>query len=57
MIGRKVYLFFLLSLDNYNQPDGNVEKVWLTKPEFLELRKQGAWIFEDYGIALRAAQR
>lgn len=53
----RLYLYFKLSLDSYNQPDGNVEKVWLTKQGFLELRNKGAWIFEDYGMALRAAQK
>ena len=57
MGGRRLYPYFKLSLDNYSQPDGNVEKVWLTKLGFLELRNKGAWVFEDYGMALRAAQR
>lgn len=47
--------YYILPLDSYNQPDGNVEKIELTEEEFKKMKETYGYIFEDYYTALRRA--
>ena len=43
--------YYLLPTDNYGQPDGTIEEIELTKKEYEEQKKQGAYIYDDYVVA------
>lgn len=47
--------YYLLETDSYGQPSGMITIVNLTKEEYEEMRKQGHYIYKDYGIALERA--
>ena len=44
-------LYYVLSLDNYGQPDGNILEVYLTEEE----AEKTDYCFEDYASALYRA--
>jgi len=48
--------YYFLPLDSFNQPNGTVREVELTEEEFLNAKKRGIYIYDDYGTALRRAQ-
>ena len=52
----KMKTYYLLRLDNYNQPDGLISEVVLTKEEYQKLKKEYIYIYEDYSQALQRAQ-
>lgn len=47
--------YYLLPLDNYNQPDGSIREVQLTKEEFKQAKVNGHYIYEDYIAAVSRA--
>lgn len=47
--------YYYLPLDNYNQPDGTVQKVELTEEEFKQAKENGHYIYNNYSTALRRA--
>ena len=52
----KTKVYYQLALDNYNQPNGLVSEVLLTKDEYQKLKKEYIYIYENYIQALQRAQ-
>ena len=52
----KTKVYYQLALDNYNQPNGLVSEVVLTKEEYQKLKREYIYIYEDYSQALQRAQ-
>ena len=48
--------YYYLPLDGYNQPDGNVNEILLTKEEYQEAKKNYVYIYERYFDACNRAQ-
>jgi hypothetical protein len=48
--------YYILPLDSYNQPDGNIREIQLTKSEYETLRSKGQYIYESYYQAVMRAQ-
>lgn len=47
--------YYYLPLDNYNQPNGLVEKVELTEEEFKQAKANGHYIYGNYQQAMYRA--
>ena len=47
--------YYILELDNYNQPSGIIEMVALTEKEYENIKKTKGYIFEEYDQALERA--
>ena len=47
--------YYILQLDNYNQPNGIIESVTLTKEEYENIKKTKGYIFKEYDQALERA--
>jgi hypothetical protein len=48
--------YYILPLDNYRQPRGNIEEIYLTKNEKEQMEKENPYIFKKYASALLRAQ-
>jgi len=48
--------YYILPLDSYNQPNGNINEIFLTKEEFEELEGKGYYIYKNYASAAWRAQ-
>lgn len=47
--------YYLLSLDSFGQPDGNIEEIKLTLEEYKEMVKNRGYIYENYSTAVYRA--
>ena len=47
--------YYILMLDNYNQPSGLVSEILLTKQEYEKMKKNYIYIYKDYYQALQRA--
>lgn len=47
--------YYILPLDNYNQPNGYVDTIWLTEKEYEIYKKKGGYIYKDYATAIQRA--
>ncbi len=47
--------YYMLDLDNYNQPNGMISTINLTHEEFKELKKNYVYVYEEYAQALSRA--
>ncbi len=52
----KKQVYYLLPLDSYNQPNGNVNEVMLTKVEYEKMKEYGYYVYDNYANALWRAQ-
>ena len=52
----KTKTYYLLSLDNYNQPNGLMSEVSLTKEQYEKMKKEYIYIYESYSQALQRSQ-
>lgn len=52
----KMKTYYLLRLDNYNQPDGLISELLLTKEQYEKMKKEYIYIYESYCQALQRAQ-
>lgn len=48
--------WYILPLDAFGQPSGDVQEIHLTKAEADQMRKAGQYIFKSYAAALSRAQ-
>ena len=48
--------YYILPRDQYGQPDGNVNEVYLTDAEAQEYRDHGVYLMDNYLSALYRAQ-
>ena len=48
--------YFYLPLDNYNQPNGNINEIKMTVKDFKEAKKNYIYIYDSYAQALQRAQ-
>lgn len=48
--------WYILPLDAFGQPSGDVQEIHLTKAEAEQMRKAGQYIFKSYAAALSRAQ-
>ena len=48
--------WYILPLDAFGQPSGDVQEIYLTKSEVEQMRKTGQYIFKSYAAALSRAQ-
>jgi len=48
--------YYILPLDNYRQPSGDIEEIYLTKSEKEKIEKKNPYIFKKYISALMRAQ-
>lgn len=47
--------YYYLPLDNYNQPNGNINTIYLTRDEYLKLKETHVYIYESYTQAMLRA--
>ena len=47
--------YYILTLDNYNQPNGLVNEILLTKKEYEKKKKEYIYVYEKYDQALQRA--
>lgn len=48
--------YYYLPLDGYNQPDGDVREILLTKEEYQEAKNSYVYIYDNYSAAVRRSQ-
>lgn len=47
--------YYYLPLDNYNQPNGNINTIYLTRDEYLKLKETHVYIYDSYIQAMLRA--
>ena len=47
--------YYYLPLDNYNQPDGTINTIELTKEEYKKAKQNYGYIYDNYDQALNRA--
>ena len=47
--------YYYLPLDNYNQPNGNINTIYLTRDEYLKLKETHVYVYESYTQAILRA--
>lgn len=48
--------WYILPLDAFGQPSGDVQEIHLTKAEAEQMRRSGQYLFKSYAAALYRAQ-
>ena len=53
--GKLEQKYYYLPLDAYNQPNGNINTIYLTRDEYLKLKETHVYIYENYMQAMLRA--